>query len=156
VAGLTRSWAARSRIVGSRSAAARLPSAIAASIFAAMVAAPAPGPICGTGAGGTGVAALFAASIAVGAGECAHTTALIPLAADLAPPELRGRYLAAMGFSWWIGLAVAPALGAQLLARSPDAAFGAGAAVAAAAAASALTLERRLPAGAVLTPRPLP
>ena len=27
--------------------------------------------------------------------------------------------MAVMGFSWWIGLAVAPTLGAQLLSRSP-------------------------------------
>jgi MFS family permease len=125
--------------------------ALAAAIFAAAC-------LLVTGLGRTGAAdpALFLASVAVGAGECAYTTALMPLTADLAPPGLRGRYLAAMGFSWWIGLAIAPTLGAQLLARSPDAAFGAGAAVAAAAAVSALALGRRLPAAAALTPRPLP
>jgi MFS family permease len=97
---------------------------------------------------------LLIASIAVGAGECFHTTALMPLVADLAPPGLRGRYMASMGLSWWAGLAIAPTLGAQLLGRSPAAAFLAAAVVAAAAAVSALTLERRLPAAAVLTPQP--
>jgi hypothetical protein len=36
----------------------------------------------------------------------------MPLAADLAPEGLRGRYMALVGFSWWIGLAIAPTLGA--------------------------------------------
>src|SRR6266704_2575845 len=54
---------------------------------------------------------LIAASVAVGVGECLHTTALMPLVADLAPAGLRGRYMASMGFSWWIGLAIAPTLG---------------------------------------------
>jgi MFS family permease len=104
---------------------------------------------------GLGYAALVVAAMAVGAGECFHTTALMPLAAELAPPGLRGRYLASMGFSWWIGLAIAPTLGAQLLSLSPAATFLAAGAVAAAAACSALTLERRLPDAARLTPHPL-
>jgi len=98
--------------------------------------------------------ALIAASIAVAIGECFHTTALMPLVADLAPVSLRGRYMAAIGLSWWLGLALAPTLGAQVLSLSPVAAFLASAAVAAIAAASALGLERRLPDEARLTPRP--
>jgi MFS family permease len=97
---------------------------------------------------------LAVAAVAVGVGECLHTTALMPLTADLAPEGLRGRYMAVMGFSWWIGLAIAPTLGAQLLSWSPTATFLCAAAVAAAAAVSALALERRLPAAARLTPRP--
>jgi MFS family permease len=96
--------------------------------------------------------ALVVASIAVGVGECFYTTVLTPLIADLAPPGLRGRYMASMGFCWWIGLAIAPTLGAQLLGHSPTAVFLAGAVVAGAAAASSLTLERRLPDAARLTP----
>jgi ABC-type Mn2+/Zn2+ transport system permease subunit len=60
--------------------------------------------------------------------------------------------MASMGFCWWIGLAIAPTLGAQLLSRSPTAVFVAGAVAAGAAAASSLTLERRLPDAARLTP----
>jgi MFS family permease len=78
----------------------------------------------------------------------------MPLVADLAPAALRGRYLASIGFSWWIGLALAPSLGAQLLNHSPAVAFGVFAAVAATAGLSALTLNRRLPEAARLTPRP--
>ena len=99
--------------------------------------------------------ALLTASIAVGLGECAHTTALTPLAADLAPPGLRGRYLAAMGFSWWIGLTIALTLGAQLLAVSPAAVFPVGAGLAATAALSALRLERKIPTQALITPKPI-
>jgi hypothetical protein len=67
----------------------------------------------------------------------------MPLVADLAPPGLRGRYLAALGLSWWIGLVVGPVLGAPLLARAPTAAFSA--TVAVATVASALALGPRLP-----------
>jgi MFS family permease len=102
----------------------------------------------------TAYAALLAASITVGVGECCYTTVLTPLVAELAPPGLRGRYMASLGFAWWIGLAIAPTLGTQLLSRSPAAAFLAAAAVATAAAASALTLRRRLPEASRLTPRP--
>lgn len=93
-------------------------------------------------AAGTGTdmatAALFAAAVLVGVGECFHTTVLMPLVADLAPAGLRGRYMASMGLSWWIGLAIAPAFGAQLLSVSPTAAFLAATVVALVAGTSAL------------------
>jgi len=111
-------------------------------------------PCSGTYGAPATAAALPTAAIAVGVGESLHTTALVPLVADLAPTSVRGRYMASMGFSWWIGLTIAPTLGAQLLGLSPTAAFLAAAAVAAGAGVSALRLERRLPAAAVLTPRP--
>jgi MFS family permease len=109
-----------------------------------------------TAGAGTGVAhaALFAAAILVGVGECFHTTVLMPLVADLAPAGLRGRYMASMGLSWWIGLAIAPVFGAQLLSVSPTAAFLTAAVVALLAGASALTLEQGLPAASRLTPHP--
>jgi MFS family permease len=102
----------------------------------------------------TAYAALVAASITVGVGECCYTTVLTPLVAELAPPGLRGRYMASMGFAWWIGLAIAPILGTQLLSRSPTAAFLTAAAVATATATWALTLGRRVPEASRLTPRP--
>jgi MFS family permease len=101
-----------------------------------------------------GPPALVVAAVAFGLGECFHSTALLPLTAELAAPALRGRYMAAIGLSWWIGLALAPSLGTPLLGVSPAAALLAAAAVAGAAAASSLALERRLPEGARLTPRP--
>jgi MFS family permease len=97
---------------------------------------------------------LFAAVVLVGIGECFHTTVLMPLVADLAPPALRGRYMAAIGLSWWLGLALAPTLGAQALSVSPAGTFLAAGGVALAAALSALALGRELPEGVGLTPQP--
>ena len=103
---------------------------------------------------GPAYAALIAATIVVGIGECLYTTALMPLVADLAPPALRGRYMATTGLTWWLGLALAPTLGTQLLSASPSGALLAFAGLAAAAGVSALALERDLPAEIRLTPRP--
>lgn len=99
-------------------------------------------------------AVLITAVIAAGVGECLHTTALTPLVAELAPAHLRGRYMAAIGLCFWIGLAAAPTGGTALLSLSPTAAFAVAAGVALAATISMLRLERRLPEAARLTPRP--
>jgi MFS family permease len=99
-------------------------------------------------------AVLIVAVIAVGVGECLHTTALTPLVADLAPVSLRGRYMAVIGLCFWAGLAVAPTGGTALLSLGPTVAFGVAAGVALAAGVSMLRLERRLPEAARLTPRP--
>ncbi len=103
---------------------------------------------------GLAYVALFAATILVGVGECLHTAVLMPLVAGLAPSGLRGRYMATMGLSWWLGLAIAPAFGAALLDVSPMATFLAAAVVAGAAGVSALAMERALPDASRLTPRP--
>jgi MFS family permease len=97
---------------------------------------------------------LAAAAVAFGLGECLHATVFLPLVADLAPVELRGRYMAAIGLSWWLGLALAPTLGAQLLAVSPTLALLGAAALSVAAIISLLALEARLPVGMRLIPRP--
>ena len=70
----------------------------------------------------------------------------MPLVADLAPEALRGPYMATVGLSWWLGLALAPTVGAQLLSVSPVAGLLVPAGVAVAAGWSALALERELPA----------
>jgi MFS family permease len=105
--------------------------------------------------GSAAYAAVVVATIVVALGECFHTAVLMPLVADLAPGHLRGRYMAAMGLSWWIGLAVAPSAGTQLLSASVAATFVGSALAAGAAGASMLALERRLPDDARLTPRPV-
>jgi MFS family permease len=107
------------------------------------------------GLGGAGYAALVVAAIAIGVGECFYTAVLMPLVADLAPPSVRGRYMATMGLSWWIGLALGPIVGTQLLQISTALTFGVTAAAAGAAALSILALEPRLPADSLLTPRPV-
>jgi MFS family permease len=98
--------------------------------------------------------ALLGSAVIVALGECLHTTVLIPLVADLAPAALRGRYMAVTGLSWWLGLALAPTLAAQLLSVSPPAAMVASAVVAAAAVVGALALEREIPPEIRLTPHP--
>jgi MFS family permease len=104
------------------------------------------------GLGAGGYAAIVVATIAVAVGECFHTAVLMPLVADLAPEHLRGRYMATMGLSWWIGLAVAPTAGTQLLAVSPAVTFAGSAVAAAGAGVSMLALDRRLPGAARRTP----
>jgi MFS family permease len=114
--------------------------------------------VAGAGLVGVEMAAiaLLTAVVIVGVGECLHTTVLMPLVADLAPAALRGRYMAVTGLSWWLGLALAPTLGAQLMGVSPPGTMVAAAAVAAGAALAALALERDIPAAARHTPRPQP
>jgi MFS family permease len=104
----------------------------------------------------TAAAALLVAAVIVAVGECLHTTVLMPLVADLAPAALRGRYMAVTGLSWWLGLALAPTLAAQVMSVSPPAAMLAAATVALAAAFAALALEREIPPALRLTPRPTP
>lgn len=97
---------------------------------------------------------LVAAAVLVGFGECFHTTALSPLVADLAPAAVRGRYMAATGLSWWVGLTIAPAVGGGLLSTAPAALFIGSAVAAISASVALLALERRLPIAIRLTPRP--
>jgi MFS family permease len=97
---------------------------------------------------------LVVAAIAFGIGECLHATAFMPLVADLAPPALRGRYMATAGLSWWVGLAAAPTLGGQLLAVSAPLVLMAGAALAALAIALLRAFETALPVCVRLIPRP--
>jgi len=99
-------------------------------------------------------AALLVAAVVVAVGECLHTTVLMPLVADLAPAALRGRYMAVIALSWWLGLALAPTVGAQLLSVWPEAVMLGSAAVALAAGLSALALEREIPTAIRLTPQP--
>ena len=103
--------------------------------------------------GGAGYVTLLVAAIAIGLGECFHTAVLMPLVADLAPPAIRGRYMATMGLSWWAGLALGPVLGTQLLNISTGLTFGACAGAASMASVSMLALERRLPEASRRTPR---
>jgi MFS family permease len=77
----------------------------------------------------------------------------MPLVADLAPEKLRGRYMATMGLSWWVGLTLAPTLGTRLLGISSSLTFTICALAAAGAAVSLLALEASLPGDARLTPR---
>ena len=100
------------------------------------------------------VACLLAAAVVFALGECLHATSFMPLVADLAPLALRGRYMATAGLSWWVGLALAPTLGGQLLAVSPALALIGAAAVAATTIGLLRASEAALPVGVRAIPRP--
>jgi MFS family permease len=100
------------------------------------------------------VLAVIGAGFALG--ECLHATVHGPLTADLAPPQVVGRYLALASISWQVGWIVGPAGGGFVLQHAPLALWPIGAGLNLAAAAGALALERRLPARVRVSPRTIP
>lgn len=50
-------------------------------------------------------------AVLFGLGECLLSATIGPLVADLAPPAVRGRYMAAFNLSWGLGMLVGPAIG---------------------------------------------
>jgi MFS family permease len=102
---------------------------------------------------GTAAAAVFAAATVVFAfGETLHGVVHAPLAADLAPPQLVGRYLALASLSWQAGWIAGPAAGGFFLQHAPLALWPTAAAVNLLGAGWALRLERRLPEDVRRTP----
>jgi predicted MFS family arabinose efflux permease len=98
-------------------------------------------------------AAVFALSAVVfGLGECFQGPVQGALVADLAPPLLRGRYMAVSANSWDLGFLVGPALGGVILATAPLALWPLAAVACLLAGAAALGLERRIPRELRLTP----
>ena len=95
---------------------------------------------------------LAAAMLVFAIGECLHGAIHAPLAVDLAPPNLVGRYLALSSLSWQVGWIVGPAAGGFALQHAPLLLWPIAAAVNIACAAGALALERRLPERVRLTP----
>jgi MFS family permease len=81
--------------------------------------------LIGIGMGATGLATAFlslAATVLIWTiGEIAVAPVSSAYVADLAPDHLRGRYQAAWGLSSAVGMAMAPAVGGFLMARSPAA-----------------------------------
>jgi MFS family permease len=102
----------------------------------------------------------FVVLAAVGAGfalgECLHAVVHGPLSADLAPPQLVGRYLALASISWQVGWIVGPAGGGFLLQHAPLLLWPIAAGINLIAAAGALAVERRLPEGVRVSPRAAP
>ncbi len=115
--------------------------------------------LLGVWAGGAWTTATAAAAVFAGAtvvfalGETLHGAIHAPLSADLAPPQLVGRYLALASLSWQAGWIVGPAAGGFFLQHAPLALWPAAAGVNLLCAAYALRLERRLPLEARVTPR---
>jgi len=92
------------------------------------------------------------ASAVFGLATCVHGPTQGALVADLAPPALRGRYMALSSVSWELGYVIGPALGGLVLSTEPLALWPIAAAVCALSVAPVLALERRLPADVRLTP----
>jgi MFS family permease len=90
-------------------------------------------------------AVLIFAAVLVALGECLYIASFAPLVADMAPPEMLGRYMSGVAVAWSLGLAAAPALFTPLLGVSAVACFLGAAAVVVAAVAAVLHNERRLP-----------
>jgi MFS family permease len=97
-------------------------------------------------------AAIVAAVVVFGVGECLQGATQQALIADLAPPRLRGRYMALSSNSWSIGWIAGPVLGALMLEHTPNALWPTAAAACLVAGAAGLLLERRLPTDARRTP----
>jgi MFS family permease len=115
--------------------------------------------LLGVWAGGAWAAATAAAAVFAGAtvvfafGETLHGAIHAPLSADLAPPQLVGRYLALASLSWQVGWIAGPAAGGFFLQHAPLALWPAAAVVNLLCAGWALALERRLPEPVRRTPR---
>jgi MFS family permease len=90
-------------------------------------------------------AVLAGVAIVIAIGECAQFIVVGPLVADLAPPQLLGRYLSLYGLSFTAAVALGPAVGGVLLATSPDAVWWGGALAVALTGAVLLRLGDRLP-----------
>ena len=52
-------------------------------------------------------------------GECLYSSVMLPTAVALAPGELRGRYLGAMGLAWQSGFLIGPSAGSAILGVAP-------------------------------------
>jgi predicted MFS family arabinose efflux permease len=109
--------------------------------------------VCGATLESLAAATGFAlAGLVFGLGECFQGPTQGALVADLAPPRLRGRYMALSTISWEIGFVVGPAIGGFVLDHEPLVLWPLAAAVCLAAGAGALALERGMPRELRLTP----
>jgi MFS family permease len=83
-------------------------------------------------------------------GELLLVPTATALAANLAPPDMRGRYMGLFGLTWSIGFGIAPVIGGVLNDRvAPVAIWYGGLLMGLTAAAGLMLLERRLkPQGA--------
>jgi predicted MFS family arabinose efflux permease len=97
--------------------------------------------------------AVFSFSVILfGLGECFQGPVQGALVADLAPPRLRGRYMAISTNSWDLGFLLGPAIGGFILAAEPLALWPLAALACIAAGWGCLAMEARLPRELRLTP----
>jgi MFS family permease len=93
------------------------------------------------------VAALAGAMMVYAIGECIYTAVVTPTAAAIAPPLIRGRYLAVMGFAWQAGFMLGPPAAGALVSVQPLAFPLVASALCALLAVVLLSVGRRLYAG---------
>lgn len=101
------------------------------------------------------VSIVLLAAVVFAAGECVLGPAHSPIVVQLAPPELRGRYLAVLTASYAVGFTLGPPLAAAGLSVSPGGLWLFAALVCVFAAVAGLALERRLPEALRVTPSPV-
>lgn len=105
--------------------------------------------LAGIGFGGNAFATTFPAIVAClvvwSVGEMLTMPVAVAQAADLAPAEMRGRYMGAFGFTWAAALMIGPLIGTTLFRLHPAALWSA----CAAASFLAAFVIRRTPAEAV-------
>jgi MFS family permease len=65
------------------------------------------------------VAGLALAMALYAVGECVYTAIVTPTAAAIAPSDLRGRYLAVIGFAWQAGFMIGPPAAGAILGLLP-------------------------------------
>jgi MFS family permease len=92
------------------------------------------------------------AAIVFGLGECFHGPTQGALVADLAPPRLRGRYMALSTLSWEIGFVIGPTAAGFILSAAPNALWPIASFACVLAGCGALLLERRIPPELRVTP----
>ncbi|GAA3627234.1 MFS transporter [Nonomuraea rosea] len=95
------------------------------------------------------IAVLVAATLVFTLAELMHATPAAALAASIAPPTLRGRYLAVHQMTWSIGQVIAPAGFSVLVATAPMGLWAMLAVLLGFACGALLPLSRRLPASAL-------
>jgi MFS family permease len=102
---------------------------------------------------GTEAALVFVLAATIfGLASCFHGPTQAALIADLAPPQLRGRYMALSSMSWEIGFVIGPAVGGLVLATEPLALWPIAAVALVLAVFGVLRNEKRLPPGLRQTP----
>jgi MFS family permease len=92
------------------------------------------------------------AAIIFGLGECFHGPTQGALVADLAPPRLRGRYMALSTLSWEIGFVIGPTAAGFILNSEPNALWPIASVACLLAGCGALLLEKRIPRELRITP----
>jgi MFS family permease len=97
---------------------------------------------------------LAGVAILIAIAECGQFVVLGPLVAEIAPPQLLGRYMSLYQLSFMVGVALGPAVGGVLLGAAPNAIWWGGAFALALTGVGFLRLGNRIPDPLVPTESP--